>query len=583
MDCSQDESAGVGLEVVCIVMDVDKEWDELFGRSNGSGNGNGDRDNQKSISVLAAKRLHVGQISVIGTIVSVSDMYILEIMNTEKTVLEYKNAKSIQLEDTEKLDDNERLDVVLYDDMIGNVVAGETVEISGNMRIEDKKNTGKSKKKYSVLHATSIIYLNRKEVLVTDKDIKSFQKFASLPQLLDRLTAMFAPNIIGHHDVKRGLLRSIVGGVDRGKKGGGRIDTLEVGDPGTAKSKLGTEAAEIKPNSRHVSAPHATTKTITAIVEKVNESISLMLGAIPLSKGALCAIDEINSFSMEDQSRLLDVLEEGIINLDKMGRRYAIPAPTTIIATANPVGGEWNDDNIAKKEEIELKKSLMDRFTQIYTFRDNMDENQITDFVTQMTEIRKRKPHNYKFLRKYLIHTSNIKEVKFTNGAERKLNDFWAKAKLKGLLSIRMYNGLYKIAEAQAKLQLRNVVDEEIADQVMEDVQLMMVQYGETVEKFIGPHEFTYNAFLEILRKSHAPMAIESICELANKENDRIGSYLGYIWQLRHNYKLRQVLDSLLNHRNVIRIKEKPVVLQFLCDGCDVCATKTEKISENIS
>ena len=30
----------------------------------------------------------------------------------------YRDAKSIQLEDTERPDENERLDVVLYDDMI---------------------------------------------------------------------------------------------------------------------------------------------------------------------------------------------------------------------------------------------------------------------------------------------------------------------------------------------------------------------------------------------------------------------------------------------------------------------------------
>ena len=539
-----------------------------------------DNYNQKTLSVLEAKRLHADKITVIGTITSVSDMYVLELIDLKKSV-EYKNAKSIQLEDTERLDDNDRLDVILYDDMINNVVAGETVKITGSMRIEDKKANGKSKKKYNVLHASSIEYLNRKEILVTDRDIETFQKFVSLPQLLDKVTAMFAPNIIGHDDVKRGLLRSIVGGVDRGKKGGGRIDTLEVGDPGTAKSKLGIEAAEMKPNSRHVSAPHATTKTITAIVEKVNESISLMLGAIPLSKGALCAIDEINSFPIEDQSRLLDVLKEGVINLDKLGRRYVIPAATTIIATANPVGGKWNSPQVATKEEIELKKSLMDRFTQIYTFRDAMDENQTTDFINEMTGIRKRKPHNYNFLRKYLIHANSIRDVKFTKEAERKLDSFWKDAKLKELLSIRMYNGLYKIAEAQTKLQLKNTVDDEIADQVIEDVQLMMIQYNETVGQFIGPHEFTYNTFLEILKKSHAPMTIESICELAVKE-PKIGSYLGYVWILRHNRKLRNVVDSLLNLRNVIRVQEKPVVLQFLCDSCDSCDSKKEnKIEGN--
>lgn len=64
--------------------------------------------------------------------------------------------------------------------MIDNVVAGETVKVSGDMHIEDKKN-GKSKKKYNVLHATAIKYLNRKEFVITQKDIADFDKFVSYP------------------------------------------------------------------------------------------------------------------------------------------------------------------------------------------------------------------------------------------------------------------------------------------------------------------------------------------------------------------------------------------------------------------
>ena len=92
---------------------------------------------------------------------------------------------------------------------------------------------------------------------------------------------MFAPNVIGHDDVKLGLLRSIVGGDSHGEPKNGFIDTFMVGDPGTAKSTLGREATKIKPNSRHVSAPHASAKTITGIVDKENEGYTLRLGIFP--------------------------------------------------------------------------------------------------------------------------------------------------------------------------------------------------------------------------------------------------------------------------------------------------------------
>lgn len=212
-----------------------------------------------------------------------------------------------------------------------------------------------------------------------------------------------------------------------------------------------------------MSVPHTHDQN-TAIVERMPDgNVSLIVGAIPLSRGSICAIDEVNAFSMDDQSRLLDVLDnEGKINVDKMGLRCTIPAPTTIIATANPIGGKWNSDQIATKEEAELKRSLMDRFTQFYASRDNMDAEQTKNFVKQMNKIRKRKHHKYNFLRKYLRYASGIKDIKFTPDAENKLNTFWADGKVQGLFGIRMYEGIFKMAEAQAKLYLTYVVDEDI-------------------------------------------------------------------------------------------------------------------------
>ena len=119
-----------------------------------------------------------------------------------------------------------------------------------------------------------------KGLKITPEDIAAFEKFAQDPRVIQNLVRLLAPNTIGHEDVKLGLLRSIVGGNKNSNNGlsqgeGGRINTFLIGDFGTAKSSLGEEAAKTKPNSRHVSAPHATSKTITAIIEKENENPTL--------------------------------------------------------------------------------------------------------------------------------------------------------------------------------------------------------------------------------------------------------------------------------------------------------------------
>jgi len=95
--------------------------------------GNGEAKEGKILSVLEAKKLHDGTLTVIGTITTKSEQYVLEVDATNR------NVKSIKLEDTETLDNNEQLHVVLYDDMIDNVRDGETVLVSGKMKIEEKK------------------------------------------------------------------------------------------------------------------------------------------------------------------------------------------------------------------------------------------------------------------------------------------------------------------------------------------------------------------------------------------------------------------------------------------------------------
>ena len=206
------------------------------------------------ISVLEAKRRHQGTLRVIGKIVTVSDMYVIEIEDPISAEVSHKDAKSIQLEDIEKLDENERLDVTLFGDDITNVIAGEIVEIIGDV-ILVSKNSKKKMIKTVVVNASSIKYVNRKELVIGSKDIIAFQKFASMENLIPRLVSMFSPSVIGHDDVKLGVLRSIVGGDDHSQRGGGRVNSFLVGDPGTAKSTIGQEA-ERSNQIPDMSAPH---------------------------------------------------------------------------------------------------------------------------------------------------------------------------------------------------------------------------------------------------------------------------------------------------------------------------------------
>ena len=110
-----------------------------------------------------------------------------------------------------------------------------------------------STKMNNVLHASSIKYLKKKEITITETDIENFHRWIEVSnkeykkdlqlvastnnglsniiaksvknmprrivpmRFVDRLVTAFAPNVIGWPELKLGLLRSIVGGRKRGE------------------------------------------------------------------------------------------------------------------------------------------------------------------------------------------------------------------------------------------------------------------------------------------------------------------------------------------------------------------------------
>ena len=217
------------------------------------------------------------------------------------------------------------------------------------------------------------------------------------------------------------------------------------------------------------------------------------------------------------------MLEEGVFDLDKHGKHWTIPTPTTIIATANPIQSKWAGPDTVSNDEISMLKTLLDRFQQIYIFRDKMDDNQRNAFVNTLSKTRRSKrQHNYNFLRKYLVYASSIQIKRVTHEAEFMLNEFWNSGKKQETLTNRDYIAIFNIANAQAKLQLKDIVDEEIAEQTMEIFNLMRSHYGEVIKTIINPKIVTYNRFLDILQDNKAGVSIRELCrEHVMKSTDK--------------------------------------------------------------
>jgi DNA replicative helicase MCM subunit Mcm2 (Cdc46/Mcm family) len=529
-----------------------------------------------------------------------------------EVTMDRRIAKLIKLEDAENHNADISQDVVVYDSDVEDLTPGELVQVEGEMFVERKPGSSKSTKMDNVVHASSIKYLKKKEVTISQTDVKNFHRWIELSDkeyqkelrlvnqyetwsklhkceecrkhakriipmtFTDRLVSAFAPNVIGWPEAKLGLLRSIVGGRNRGDGAlSGKIHTFLVGDPRTAKSKLGEEAMKIKPNCRHVSAPHATTKAITAVVDK--ESQMLRMGVIPLSD--MVAIDEVTKFPIDDQSRLLSILQEQKFPRDAYGKHYEIPAQTSIIATANPRNTTWRDKETISDNEVDMLRTLRDRFTQVYSFRDDNDTpEKRLEFASRMSAILRRSPPNYTYLSKFLIYASGI-VPEMSLESERTLNRFWAQEECVRVMKNRSHNQMFKIAEAQAKLQLRSVVDEDITLQVQKSMQVMILQYGSMVDTIVPMSQVTYNKFIEILQNSKVGITLLEMCKIASKEDPAIESYLAKKWSIENNWKLRPIVERLRNHSDIRLLKDRPMVFKWV-GGTTVSVSDVSDVSE---
>jgi DNA replicative helicase MCM subunit Mcm2 (Cdc46/Mcm family) len=98
------------------------------------------------------------------------------------------------------------------------------------------------------------------------------------------------------------------------------------------------------------------------------------------------------------------------------------------------------------------------------------------------------------FVRKVLVYIKTI-NPKYTFEATEILNQFWINTKNDGLATNRTYDSLFRMAVAQARLNLSDVIDEEIVTQVMNPLSLMWSQYGKVAKVIMSPKELTYQVF----------------------------------------------------------------------------------------
>jgi replicative DNA helicase Mcm len=491
---------------------------------------------------------------------------------------EFKSAVIVELQDTNSFNELDRLPIFLFDDDTKDIRVGEKITVTGSIQIL-KNNT----RRYSTyLYSESIKYQSRDDLTLTKLDIEAIKRFRDIKGeagIIDGLVSIFDHSIVGYEHVKKGILCSAVN-TSTSIENSEHIDILLIGDPGLAKTKLLGRATELVPGSSKESAQNSSGKSITAIVEKTEDNTFLRSGAIPRARGAICGLNELGRMSIEDQSHLLDVMEEREFTINKHGINARIGSPTAIIGSANPVNrSKWKDDDKVDLNEFPILGPLLDRLDLIFVFRTIKDPNDIRKFGKRYSKMLSKKqegklPDYIQFLTKYISYARKLNPI-LTEEAIIMLEEFYIDIKIKGFGSDRVLPTLHKLAKAVARLKLKEIVEEEDAKEVMEFYNVMLSEFQKNVVVSQTPKETAYKKCIDFLKNIDRGITVEELIKLVCEGDEQLAYYFGYnkekSLKMRNNIKIRDLCDRLLNHSEIKRVQEKPVVLQWLCDPCDVC------------
>ncbi|MCI4349431.1 MAG: minichromosome maintenance protein MCM [Thermoplasmata archaeon] len=394
------------------------------------------------------------------------------------------------------------LTVLLTEDLTGKVIPGNRIVVNGTLKSLQRASQVKGGFVRSttfdlMVLGNSLEYQQREydEIAISEEEERVILSFRGDPTIVDKVVLSLAPTIKGLEEEKEAIALQLFGGVEKKHPDGirvrGDIHVLLVGDPGTAKSQLLRNVADVAPRGIYTSGKGATAAGLTAAAVKDDFGGGrwmLEAGMLVLSDGGIAVVDELDKMSPDDRSAMHEALEQQTVSIAKAGITATLNARCPVLAAANPKWGRFTADRTIA-EQIDLPPTLLSRFDVIYSIQDHPEEERDRFLASRIllshqegearaasqgfapTVASGGAPFSPDLLKKYIAYARrNIRPV-LSKDALSTLEEFYVRVRKQGEepnspvpITARQLEALVRLSEAAARARLSPVVSSEDAD-----------------------------------------------------------------------------------------------------------------------